>query len=96
MNLDFLKNPFISGILCSIIVMIFFYIDSKIVRKRKEKKEYFKIFLFVSLTVGVLIYIINIHGLFVESKKIESINTTIQKPIIKEIKKSLDTGIADF
>lgn len=96
MNLDFLKNPFISGILCSIIVMIFFYIDSKIVRKKKEKKEYFKIFLFVSLTIGVLIYIINIHGLFVEGKKIESINTTIQKPIIKEIKKSLDTGIADF
>jgi hypothetical protein len=91
MNFEFLKNPFVSGIICATIIIILFFIDSKIVKKKKEKKEYIKIFIFVSLTVGILIYIMNIHELF-----IETIRTSIETPIIKEIKKNLDTGIADF
>jgi hypothetical protein len=96
MNLNFLKNPFISGGICSIVVMILFYIDSKITRKKKEKKEYFKILLFVSLTIGILIYIIKIHGLFAKDEIAETIQKGIEKPILKEIKKNLDTGIANF
>ena len=96
MNLNFLKNPFISGIICSIVVMFFFYIDSKITKKKKEKKEYFKILIFVSLTIGILIYIIKIHGLFIKEDNIELIKSSIENPVIKEIKKPLDTGIANF
>ena len=44
MNFEFLKNPFVSGIICATIIIILFFIDSKIVKKKKEKKEYIKIF----------------------------------------------------
>ena len=96
MNFEFLKNPFVSGIICATIVIILFFIDSKIVKKKKEKKEYIKIFIFVCLTVGILIYVINIHELFIENKDMETIKASVETPIIKGIKKTLETGIADF
>jgi|TARA_R110001599_G_scaffold287233_1_gene489764 uncharacterized membrane protein len=95
MNLDFLKNPFISGIISASVVVILFLIDSKIVKKKKEKKDYIKIFIFVLLSVSVLIYIMNIHGLFTNNKILEKVETSIELPV-KEIKRALDTGIADF
>jgi hypothetical protein len=91
MNIDFLKNPFIASVICATIILLLFLIDSKIVKKKKEKKEYIKIFLFVSLTVGILIHIMNIHGLFAEGKVFQTVESTV-----KEVKKTLDTGIADF
>ena len=60
MNLDFLKNPFISGIISASVVVILFLIDSKIVKKKKEKKDYIKIFIFVLLSKHkLLLYSIN-------------------------------------
>ena len=96
MNLNFLKNPFISGAICSIIIIILFYLDSKITKKKKQKKEYFKIFFLVFFTVSILIYVIKIHGLFTKDQNFEKIVENVEKPIFKEIKKNLDTGIANF
>ena len=91
MNIEILKNPFVSAFISAIIITLLFFIDSKIIKKKKEKKEYIKIFLFVSLTVGILIHVMNIHELFIENKVLKKV-----EPIVKEVKKTLDTGIADF
>ena len=37
----------------------------------------------------------NIHGLFTNNKILEKVETSIELPV-KEIKRALDTGIADF
>tara|TARA_B100001248_G_scaffold249031_1_gene221862 strand:- start:898 stop:1173 length:276 start_codon:yes stop_codon:yes gene_type:complete len=91
MNILILKNPFVSAFISGTIITLLFFIDSKIIKKKKEKKEYIKIFLFVSLIVGILIHIMNIHKLFVENKVLKKV-----EPVVKEVKKTLDTGIADF
>jgi hypothetical protein len=89
MDIKFLINPLISGGICSVIILILFYIDSKIIKKQKEKKEYIKIFLFVFITVSLLIYIMKIHNLFVEDISIINKTPKIQTKV-------LDTGMADF
>ena len=60
--LTLLNNHYLSGVLCGILSVIFFIIDSKITRKPKEKKEYIKIFVITTVIVGILIYLININN----------------------------------
>ena len=94
MNISILKNPIVSAFISATIITLLFFIDSKIIKKKKEKKEYIKIFIFVSLTVGILIHIMNIHELFGEIKLVKPVETV--EAVVKEVKKTLDTGIADF
>jgi len=98
MNISILKNPIVSAFISATIITLLFFIDSKIIKKKKEKKEYIKIFVSVSLTVGILIHIMNIHGLFGEIQIVNAVETGKEavKEVVKEVKKTLDTGIADF
>lgn len=89
MNFEFLRNPFIFGGLSSLIIIILFYIDSKIIKKKKEKKEYFKIFIFVFITVSLLIYFMNINNLFIDNPIKTIKESKLPEPV-------LDTGIPDF
>ena len=94
MNISILKNPIVSAFISATIITLLFCIDSKIIKKKKEKKEYIKIFVFVSLTVGILIHVMNIHELFGEIHLVKTAETV--ETVVKEVKKTLDTGIADF
>ena len=97
MNISILKNPIVSAFISATIITLLFFIDSKIIKKKKEKKEYIKIFVFVSLTVGILIHIMNIHELFGEIHPVKSVEIAeTVETVVKEVKKTLDTGIADF
>ena len=88
--LNLLNNHYFSGILCGILSVILFIIDSKITRKPKEKKEYIKIFVITGVIVGTLIYLINIGNVkdTIRSSKIGGDVKSSVQPIVNSMSNS--------
>ena len=93
MYISFLNNPIFSGIFGGIISIILFYIDSKITKVKKEKKEYIKIFLVTTIIIGTIIYLLNIDNINIESIK-KKVSSNIR---YESCEPSLpDTGLPSF
>lgn len=94
--LQYLLNPLFSGIICGIIAVLLFKLDSKITGVKKSKLEYFKIFVVNSLITGLLVYVIGMYNDYLE------LNPTITPNPVKSVKNpvpatpNLDSDIAPF
>jgi len=86
--LQYILNPILTGIICGIISVLLFKLDSKITGLSKTKLEYFKIFIINSLITGVIIYIISIY--------LEHIELTPTSVNNKPSKNNLDADLAPF
>ena len=85
---NLLENTFLVSFLCSILIIFFNFLDSKITKKKKTKKEYFKIFVISFISISITLYTINIIKKY-NLTNVKEIKTTAE-PI------HLDTGIPDF
>tara|TARA_B100001123_G_C15183913_1_gene976509 strand:- start:902 stop:1156 length:255 start_codon:yes stop_codon:yes gene_type:complete len=82
---ELINNPIFIGLCCGIISILFNYLDSKIIKKKKSKKDYIKILIVTTISVSIVIFSFNI----IKKSSIRKINETV-KPV------KLETGIADF
>ena len=98
--LEYLKNPFIAGIVSGLGIVIFAYIDKHMNDRDFENNYYFKLFLFVFSVVTGLVYFAS-SGANMGKKMGGAIDSTIVK-VIKETpsisKAGLDvfTDVPDF
>lgn len=102
--ISLLKNPIVFGSISGILAVILFYIDSKITQNKKEKKDYIKLFIIISIITGVLIYVINLDNIDINLNNIKKSNIvnnfksdntlTSKSPILSNFSKNND--LPDF
>lgn len=90
--LEYLKNPFIAGIVSGLGIVIFAYIDKHMNDRDFENNYYFKLFIFVFSVVTGLVYFASTNV----SKKIGgAMDSTIIK-VIKEAPSMTKAGLDVF